>query len=227
MSKNTFGARQRTEPASIPRRRCASPAPPASRGTVALSLLPTVIFAISLIAAAPAIGHAQALDRQAQQPANANLLTVELPARIQKGEPASLILHVAQNSHPTGDLAACLAPVPLFPSEDDAADTTPALGADLGVGAESASQPGCVMGIAGVPTAPDSYQFTWEPDTAGRVNLHFTLGESQLVVPVDVASAPPNFAILIVFVLFVGATLLIAARLRHTRCTPQVHGGSI
>lgn len=163
------------------------------------------------------------VDQQARQSANTGPLSVQLPARIEKGEPASLILHLGQSGEHARNLAACLAPVPLFPSEDDAADTTPNLGADLGAGAESPSQPGCVMGIAGVRTAPDSYQFTWEPDTAGRVNLHFTLGHNQLVVPVDVASAPPNSAILIAFALFVGATLIVAACMRRAL---QVRGGS-
>ncbi len=94
-------------------------------------------------------------------------------------------------------------------------DTTPAGGIDLGTDSESTAQPGCINSIAGVMSGPGTYAFTWEPDTAGRVNLTFTVGASTLTVPVDVASAPPSAAILIFFVLFVAAVLSTAACLRR------------
>jgi hypothetical protein len=100
---------------------------------------------------------------------------------------------------------------------EDALDTTPAGGSDLGTGPDAAAEQGCRMGNAGVPSGPGTYAFIWEPDTAGRVNLTFTAGASMLTVPVDVASAPPSPAILILFVLAVAAVLSTAARMRRRR----------
>jgi len=160
---------------------------------------------------------------EGRQQAAAYQLAAQLPARIRKGEPASLILHIQQSGRPVDNVAACLAPVPLFASEEDAADLTPAAGADLGTAVEPASQPACVMAIAAVRTAPGVYQFTWEPDTAGRINLRFTAGDGRLDVAANVESAPPNPAILIAFVLLVAAILSAAARMRRAS---QRQGGA-
>ena len=142
-------------------------------------------------------------------------LSAQLPARIRKGEAASLVLYVQKSGQPVDDVAACLVPVPLFTSEEDATDTTPAIGIDLGAGAEPGS-PACVGAMAAVRTAPGVYQFTWEPDTPGRVNLRFTVGDSQLNQAVNVGSAPPNPAVLIAFALLVAAILGVAGRMRRT-----------
>jgi hypothetical protein len=71
------------------------------------------------------------------------------------------------------------------------------------------------MAIAGVPSGPGIYAFTWEPDTAGRVNLKFTAGASAITVPADVGSAPPNPVVLAVFAVFVALVLSLAAYVRH------------
>ena len=142
-------------------------------------------------------------------------LTAQLPATLAKGKAATLILHILESEKPVDGVAACLATAPLFISVEDALDTTPAGGVDLGTGPEDAARPGCRMGIAGVPRGPGTYAFIWEPDTAGRVNLTFTAGASMLTVPVDVASTPPSPAILILFVLVIAAVLSIAACLRR------------
>lgn len=73
------------------------------------------------------------------------------------------------------------------------------------------------MGMEAVRTGPGVYEFTWEPDTAGRVELRFTVGGTELDVAVDVVSAPPDSAFLVAFVLLVGAILGSAARMRRTR----------
>ena len=143
------------------------------------------------------------------------VLTAELPATIRKGAPATLLLHVHSGAQPVDHLAACLATAPLFVSMEDALDTTPANGVDLGVGLESGLQPACSMAIAGVPSGPGIYAFTWEPDTAGRVNLKFTAGASAITVPADVDSAPASPAILAVFVVFVALVFSVAAYVRH------------
>ncbi|MGP8246651.1 MAG: hypothetical protein ACLQVN_19290 [Bryobacteraceae bacterium] len=145
------------------------------------------------------------------------VLTVELPARLRKGAPATLLLHVHSGAQPVDRLAACLATAPLFPSMEDALDTTPANGIDLGAGPESGLQPGCSMAIAGVPSGPGIYAFTWEPDTAGRVNLKFTAGASAITVPADVDSAPPSPVILAAFVVFVALVFGMAAYARRRR----------
>ena len=142
-------------------------------------------------------------------------LATELPATIRRGEVVTLILHVRKGGQPVDRVAACLAAVPLFVSVEDALDPTPAGGIDLGVDPESAAQPACTMTIAGAPSGPGTYAFTWEPDTAGRVNLAFTAGASTLTVLVDVTSPPPSTAILILFVLLVVAILSTAACLRR------------
>lgn len=143
------------------------------------------------------------------------VLTAELPATLRKGAPATLVLHVHQGTQPVDHLAACLAPAPLFIGMEDALDTTPAKGIDLGVGSEPSLQPACSMAIAGVPGGAGNYAFTWEPDTAGRVNLRFTAGDSAITVPVDVDGAPPSPAILGVFAVFVALVLSMAAYVRH------------
>jgi hypothetical protein len=143
------------------------------------------------------------------------VLTAELPATIRKGAPATLLLHVHSGVQPVDHLVACLATAPLFISMEDALDTTPANGIDLGVGPESGLQAACSMAIAGVPSGPGIYAFTWEPDTAGRVNLKFTAGASAITVPADVGSAPPSPVILAVFVVFVALVFSMAAYVRR------------
>ena len=147
--------------------------------------------------------------------AGAYRLAADLPARLRKGEPASLILRVDAGGRPAHDVAACLVPAPLFASEEDAADTTPAIGIDLGVGADPSPETPCVMAIAGVRTAPGVYRFTWEPDSAGRVELRFRVKEGRLEVPVDVESAPPSPTVLIAFVLLIGTIMGAAAGMRR------------
>ncbi|MGD0696335.1 MAG: hypothetical protein ABSB82_16050 [Terriglobia bacterium] len=199
----------------------------ALRGIVAIGLSLAGILAPAAIVIAAPSAPVRGIESEARRGASAYQLAAHLPASIRKGEPASLILHVQKSGRPVDDVIACLAPVPAFASEEDAADTTPAIGIDLGAGAEPASapapEPGCVMAIAAVRTAPGVYQFTWEPDTAGRVNLQFSVGDSQLNVAVNVGSAPPNPAILIAFVLLVGAILSVAVRMRRTQ---ERQGGS-
>ena len=143
------------------------------------------------------------------------LLTAELPATLHKGAPATLLLHVHSGTQPADHLVACLATAPLFVSMEDALDTTPAKGIDLGAGVESGLQPTCSMAIAGVPSGPGIYAFTWEPDTAGRVNLKFTAGATAITVPADVDSAPPSPVILAVFAIFAALVLGVAAYARH------------
>jgi hypothetical protein len=149
--------------------------------------------------------------------AGAYQLTVQLPSTIAKGKATTLILHIVESGKPADRVATCLVTAPLFISVEDAMDTTPAGGSDLGTGPEAAVQPGCRMGIAGVQSGPGTFEFSWEPDTAGRVNLTFTAGGGMLTVPVDVASAPPRPAILILFVLSLAAVLSTAACLRWRR----------
>ena len=114
-------------------------------------------------------------------------------------------------------LAGFFVTVPLFISVEDALDSTPAGGIDLGPAADGTTQPACAMAIAGVPDGAGTYAFTWEPDTAGRVNLTFTAARSTLRVPVDVASAPPNTTILVSFVVLVTIILSTAGWLRRQR----------
>jgi len=159
---------------------------------------------------------ARGIESEDRRGPSAYQLAAQLPARIRKGEPASLVLYVQKNDRPAEDVAACLVPAPSFTSEEDAMDATPAIGADLGAGAEPGSQPACVGAMAAVRTAPGVYQFTWEPDTPGRVNLRFTVGDSQLNEAVNVSSPPPNPAVLIAFVLLVAAILGAAGRMRRT-----------
>lgn len=144
-------------------------------------------------------------------------LTVQLPSAVRKGQNATLILHVRKDGQPFDPATACLATVPLFVSLEDAIDTTPSGGIDLGAGPEFPARPACTNAIAGMRSGPGTYVFTWEPDTAGRVNLTFTAGAGTLSLPVDVASAPPNAAILILFAAFVAAVLITAAGLRRLR----------
>lgn len=161
-------------------------------------------------AAAPGIGRAESAGAT-----SGYQLTVQLPPAIRKGQSATLILHVRKDGQPAERLAACMATPALFVSLEDAVDTTPAGGADLGTGLESTAQPVCSNAIAGEPIGPGTYVFTWEPDTAGRVNLIFTAGTGKLTVPVDVGSAPPSTAVLILFAVFVAAVLIAAAGLRR------------
>lgn len=184
-------------------------------------LLPIGLPLAGILASAMAIAGpgaaARGIESQIRLGPSAYQLGAQLPTRIRKGEPASLVLHVQKSGRPVDDAAACLVPAPLFPSEEDALDATPAIGIDLGAGAEPSSQPGCVGAIAAVRTAPGVYQFMWEPDTPGRVNLRFTVGDSQLNEAVNVSSAPPNAAILIAFALLVAAILGAAGRMRRTQ----------
>jgi len=147
-------------------------------------------------------------------------LAPEIPTAIRKGEAVTLILRVRREGLPVAKVTACLSPVPVFPSIEDTTDTTPSGGIDLGTEPDSASQPGCVHSIAGVMTGPGVCEFAWEPDTAGRVNLTFTVGASALTVPVDVGSAPPSAAALSSFVVFVAAVVGTAAVVRRRRTQP-------
>jgi hypothetical protein len=71
--------------------------------------------------------------------------------------------------------------------------------------------------MAGERTAPGTYAFTWEPDTAGRVNLDFAAAGAAVTIPVDVVSPPPNAAVLALFLLAVVGILVVAAHLRRLR----------
>jgi hypothetical protein len=142
-------------------------------------------------------------------------LTAEIPATIRKGDVVTLILHARKGGRPVDGAAACLAAMPLFISVEDALDSTPAGGADLGPDTDSVAQPACTMAIAGVPSGPGTYAFTWEPDTPGRVSLTFTAAGSMLTVPIDVASTPPSTAVLTLFVALVVIVLGAAAWLRR------------
>jgi len=144
-------------------------------------------------------------------------LSVQLPATIAKGKTATLILHVAENGKPADRVGTCLNTAPMFISVEDALDTTPAGGSDLGSGSEAGAQAGCRMGLAGEQSGPGTYAFSWEPDTAGRVNLTFTAGAGLLTVPVDVASSQPSPAILILFLLSLATILGTAASIRRRR----------
>jgi hypothetical protein len=165
------------------------------------------------LASAGESAHAQ-IDR-ALGTARTAQLAAEVPAAIRRGQVVTLILRVHEGGHPIESAAACMAAVPLFASIEDALDSTPAGGADLG--SSVAPQPACTMGIAGLPSGRGTYEFTWEPDTPGRVNLTFTSAGSRLVVPVDVASAPPNPVILVSFVASVVLVLAVAAWWRRRR----------
>ena len=123
-------------------------------------------------------------------------LKAQLPPTIRKGEPTTLILNVWRKGKPADNVMACLSPVPIFPSTEDAMDTTPAGGMDLGASPDSAAQPACTTALAGVPGGP-------------------------LTVGTDVGSAPPKAAILALFVLFVVTVLSCAA---YLRCRPRPEG---
>jgi len=195
MSRNTCGARRRSE----------------ATGLKLAGLLATVT-AMAVLSA-----YARVTDAGAYQ------LAAQLPDRIWKGQAATLILRVQKGGRPADDVAACLAPAPLFASEEDVSDRTPAMGSDLGAAAEPALLPACVMAIAAIRTAPGVYQFTWEPDTAGRVNLRFTVGNSRLDAAVDVGSPPADPAILAAFALMATAILSTAWLMRRRR---RQQGGS-
>ena len=171
------------------------------------------------VGGAPAIaGHgAGAPDISGPQQAatSAYQLTAEIPATIGRGDVVTLILHVRKGERPVDRTAACLAAVPLFISVEDALDSTPAGGIDLGPHADFAAQPACTMAIAGVPSGPGTYAFTWEPDTPGRVNLTFTAADSTLTVPIDVAGTPPSATILTFFVVLLVVILSTAAWMRR------------
>ena len=211
MFRNTCAAKPRIEEARIlrPARDC-----PAIRRLFPMGL-PLAAFLVSAMVIPAARAVAQGIESQVRRSPSAYQLAVQLPARIRKGEPASLVLHVHKSDRPVDDVAACLVPRPLFTSEEEAADATPAIGIDLGVGAEPGSQPACVGAIAAVRAAPGTYQFTWEPDTPGRVNLQFTVGDTQLNEAVNVTSTPPNLAILLAFVLLIATILGAAVRMRR------------
>jgi len=211
MLRNTCAAKPRIEKARV--LRLARDRPITRR--LLLIGLPLAGILVSAMALPGPRSLAQGIESQVRRGPSAYQLAVQLPARIRKGEPASLVLHVQKSGRPANDVAACLAPQPVFSSEEDAVDATPALGTDLGVDAEPGSTPGCVGAIADVRTAPGVYQFTWEPDTPGRVNLRFTVADSQLNAAVDVASSPPNPAILTSFLLLIAAILGDAGSLRR------------
>jgi len=154
---------------------------------------------------------------QAWPGADAYHFAVELPARIHRGKSAALILRVQKDGRPADQPVACMEPAPLFASAEDVADTTPALGSDLGIGSQPPAEPSCVAAIAAVRIAPGVYRFTWEPDTAGRVDLRFRVGEGRFTAPVNVESAPPNPAVLAGFAVLAGAILAVAHRMRGTR----------
>jgi len=146
-------------------------------------------------------------------------LKAQIPPAIRKGVVVGLILRVRKEGRPVDDLVCCLAALPLFPSVEDAMEAKVSGGIDLGTAPRSAVRTGCPDSIAGTMKGPGQYEFMWEPDTAGRVNLTFTVETSRLTVPVDVAGAPPNPAILAAFVVLVGAVVGTAAflRRRHPR----------
>ena len=159
-------------------------------------------------AGAPGISVPQAAKGAVQ-------LAAEVPAAIRQGAAVTLVLHVRKEGRPVDGASACVAAVPLFISVEDAMDPTPAGGIDLGPGARPASQPGCTMAIAGVPSGSGTYAFTWEPDTPGRVNLTFTAADSTLTLPVDVAGESPSAAILTFFVALVAVILSTAVWVRR------------
>ena len=187
----------------------------ATRARAIVAALPFVVLARFAVLAADHTTSAP-LTGVTDPAATGNyVLTAEVPATLRKGAPATLVLHVHSGAQPVDRLVACLATAPLFISMEDALDTTPANGIDLGAGLESSLQPVCSMAIAGVSSGPGIYAFTWEPDTAGRVKLKFTAGGSAIAVPVDVDSAPPSPVILAVFVVFVALVFSMAAYMRH------------
>ena len=220
MSKNTCEAKPKTE---APQVLLSVRNPNAARWLLPRGARLAGIVAISMI-----IGGPCALVRGIESVAGTSdyQLAVQLPARIRKGQPASLVLYVQRRGVPVDGVAACLTPTPLFASEEDATDATPAAGIDLGASTEPESDPtdppgsagpACVGSIAALRAAPGVYQFTWEPDESGRVNLRFSVGDSQLNKAVNVGSAPPNPAILITFVLLVAGILGAAGHMRRTR----------
>lgn len=214
MLQNMCGASRRTDatPNWLPARKGR-----AFPGIAAAAFSLAGFLAVAAVASAHPHAPAGVFHGQAHGNASEYRLTVQILTRIQKGKPAALILHVQKNGQPANNVVACMATAPLFPSEEDIQNATPAMGIDLGTGAESTFQPGCVMAMAAVRTAPGIYRFTWVPDTAGRVNLRFTAGDSRLNVAVNVGSAPPNPAILIGFVVLVGVILGAAATTRRRR----------
>jgi hypothetical protein len=176
------------------------------------------------ILAAPAIASPhEAAPSRASVGAAAPRLSAEIPRSIRRGEAVTLVLHVTTAQRPVEAAVACLAAVPLFISIEDALDSTPAGGVDLGSGSSSsgAAQPGCEKSSAGLPQAPGVYAFTWEPDTPGRVTLTFTAAGGTLTLPVDVASAPPDTTVLVSFALLTAAILGIAACVRRRSRLPR------
>ena len=166
----------------------------------------------------PAIALPHQADRSlASANAAAPRLTAEIPRSIRRGGTVTLILHVTTAQRPVEAAVACLAAVPLFISIEDALDSTPAGGVDLGAGFSSpgAARPGCEKSIVGSRRAPGVYVFTWEPDTPGRVTLTFTAAGGTLTLPVNVASAPPDTRVIVLFGLLVAAILGIAASIRR------------
>ena len=190
-------------------------------------VIPSVLLAVMLASVAPAIADhnadVQAGRAQATAGGSASGLTAEIPGTIRRGEAVTLVLHVSKEGRPVDGAAACLAAVPLFISIEDALDSTPAGGVDLGSGSSSsgAAQPGCEKSSAGLPQAPGVYAFTWEPDTPGRVTLTFTAAGGTLTLPVDVASAPPDTTVLVSFALLTAAILGIAACVRRRSRLPR------
>ena len=183
---------------------------------MAAALLAGILTGGAPIVAGQGVGTGDLSGRAAAAPgAGPWQLTAEIPATIRRGEAVTLILHVRSAARPVDGATACMAPIPLFISVEDALDPTPAGGIDLGPATDRATQPACAMAIAGVPAGAGTYAFTWEPDTPGRVNLTFTAARSTLTVPVDVAGAPPSTTILTSFVVLVAAILGTAGWLRR------------
>ncbi len=178
-----------------------------------------------VLAVAAAAAHAGPVDvTSSRGPGQAGVairLLADVPAAIRRGEPVTILLHVTRDGRPGDGLATCMAARPLFIDLEDALDPTPAGGMDLGTGAALDGQPACDMAIAGTPHGPGSYEFTWEPDTSGRVNLIFAAAGRTLTVPADVASAAPSRPFLGVFVLFVSATLATGLAVRRRRASKK------
>lgn len=193
-----------------------------------MSAIGVALLAGILAAAAPVIAGQRAAARIGTLTSTVQTgplqLTADIPAALRRGEAATLILHVSKAGHAVDRSVACLAAVPLFISVEDALDTTPAGGVDLGSASALGPQPACAMAIAGTASGSGRYMFTWEPDTAGRVNLTFTAAGGTLTMPVDVASAPPATAVLASFIVLVVITPGAAVWLRRRRLRSKSAG---
>jgi hypothetical protein len=160
-------------------------------------------------------------EANAVAPGGAYQLRAQIPAVVRKGEVVRLILYVQKGGLPVDKLTCCLTALPLFPSVEDTMNARVSGGIDLGTDPGYSSRPGCPNSIAGTMIGPGTYEFTLEPEAAGRVNMTFTVGANVLTVPVDVASAAPNPAILAAFVILIVVIMGTAAFLRR-----RLHPGS-